>query len=479
VHSKGLKELESFEHAAIGVTKSGKISFLASLPPSIYSRFDEKVKSGGLSFDSTSVGDWFGEEIAERLSGVDLDDVTVESLGDKIIIPGFVDTHLHAPQYAFTGTGYDLPLLPWLNTYTFPAESRCQQAAYAHKIYTKCVKRALMNGTTLVQYFGTIHLEANQLLAALCAKYGQRAYIGKVNMDRNAPDYYVETTESSIKDTYAFIESFDGKLDPTKNLVIPCITPRFVPTCTGELLQKLGEIAKEFSLPVQSHVSENRDEVAWVKDLFPQCSTYTQVYDYFGLLHEKTTLAHGVYLEQESVDLLKERNGTVSHCANSNFSLASGACTVNRLLSAGVRVSLGTDVSGGYSISILNAIRAADWAAKVVSANAHHPFYEPLNPPPAESVVSAWPKLTTSEEFYLATQGGADCLGLGSVVGNFLPGKEFDASIVDPYVENGPFDVFPEDSFSDIFSKFLFLGDDRNFNSVFVRGRKVYPFSDE
>lgn len=204
----------------------------------------------------------------------------------------------------FIGTGTGLPLLEWLNKYTFNHEKGYKDIEKAIKVYTKTVLSLLKNGTTTVSYFSTIHYEASKILRELCLKYGQRALIGKVNMDRNSPDDYIETTEESFNDTLKFIELFkEGEI------VQPTITPRFVPTCTPELMEKLGQLAKEKNLHIQSHVSENKDEIEWVKSLHPEINTYVGVYHKFGLLTDKTILAHGIHLTDEELKLMSKQGG--------------------------------------------------------------------------------------------------------------------------------------------------------------------------
>ena len=220
----------------------------------------------------------------------------------QFLIPGFIDSHFHAPQIVNLGRGYMLTLLDWLNKYTFPREAEFKDAAYAKKIYSELVKRLLKHGTTTVSYFSTIHLEATKILADCMEEYGQRGYVGKVCMDRNSTDYYVETREECVKDNNELIRYLKNS-----TLVGPIITPRFAITCTSELLHSLGEIAELNNLPIQSHLSENRREIEFVAELFPNLS-YTQVYDEHKLLNEKTIMAHCVHLSQEEMDLFKNRN---------------------------------------------------------------------------------------------------------------------------------------------------------------------------
>jgi len=281
-------------------------------------------------------------------------------------------------------------------------------------------------------------------------------------------------------------------------LVKPIITPRFAPTCSGELLSSLGRIASAEQLPIQSHLSENKDEVNWVRSLFPECANYTDVYGRHGLLTERTIMAHAVLITSPEVDTLVKHGSGVSHCANSNFSLSSGVLDVQYLLSRGVKVGLGTDVAGGYSVSMLDAIRQAIIADRAVrfaeTQFSGHTLSStaasgPVSSPSASSSPSCSPsslkstmhasadpsRLDFVEAFYLATRGGAQLIGMEDRLGSFAVDQEFDALVVNPLAPNSPFDVFNEDSLLHIFEKFCFVGDDRNIESVFVSGRQVLP----
>uniref|UniRef100_A0A8C3WNW9 Guanine deaminase n=1 Tax=Catagonus wagneri TaxID=51154 RepID=A0A8C3WNW9_9CETA len=344
----------------------------------------------------------------------------------EFFMPGLVDTHIHAPQYSFAGSNVDLPLLEWLTKYTFPVEHKFQSIDYAEEIYTRVVRRTLKNGTTTACYFGTIHTDSSLLLAEITDKFGQRAFVGKVCMDLNdtVPEYK-ETTEESVKETERFV---------------------------SEMLQR------------NSHISENRDEVKAVKNLHPGYKNYTDVYDKNNLLTNKTVMAHGCYLSEEELDVFRERGASISHCPNSNLSLRSGLLNVQEVLKHEVKIGLGTDVAGGYSSSMLDAIRRAVMVSNTLSINK-------IN---AKS-------LTLKEVFRLATLGGSQALGLEREIGNFEVGKEFDALLINPKASDSPIDLFYGDFVGDIseavIQKFLYLGDDRNIEEVYVGGKQVVPFS--
>ncbi|KAF9354897.1 hypothetical protein BGX34_010764 [Mortierella sp. NVP85] len=393
------------------------------------------------------------DKVQAALDGVE-DDKVVYLNDDQFIIPGFVDTHIHAPQHAFCGNGHDLPLLEWLDTYTFPCESKFADRDHARKLYTKSVSRSLRNGTTTASWFATIHLEACKELVDIIQEQGQRAYVGKVNMNQNSPDFLIETTEDSVRDTRAFVEYVKGvnaKLDH-KPLVTPIITPRFAISCTSELLTELGKLAKEYDLPIQSHLCENLNEIDFTMSLFPKSANYTAVYADHGLLNDRTIMAHCVHMKDEELDLMKEKNAGISHCANSNLNLKSGLADVRKILSKDIKVGLGTDVAGGYSPSILEALRAS----RSVSV--------------ARDLDTT---LLVSELFYLATMGGARVMELQDTIGNFEVGKEFDAILVNTAVDNSPIDIHDHDDIETKFEKYLFVGDDRNNEKIYVQGREV------
>uniref|UniRef100_A0A2K5ZGP9 Guanine deaminase n=1 Tax=Mandrillus leucophaeus TaxID=9568 RepID=A0A2K5ZGP9_MANLE len=344
----------------------------------------------------------------------------------EFFMPGLVDTHIHASQYSFSGSNVDLPLLEWLTKYTFPAEHRFQNIDFAEEVYTRVVRRTLKNGTTTACYFGTLHTDSSLLLAEITDKFGQRAFVGKVCMDLNDtfPEYK-ETTEESIKETERFV---------------------------SEMLQK------------NSHISETRDEVEAVKNLYPNYKNYTDVYDKNNLLTTKTVMAHGCYLSAEELNVFHERGASIAHCPNSNLSLSSGFLNVLEVLKHEVKIGLGTDVAGGYSYSMLDAIRRAVMVSNILLINKVNEK-----------------SLTLKEVFRLATLGGSQALGLDGEIGNFEVGKEFDALLINPKASDSPIDLFYGDFFGDIseavIQKFLYLGDDRNIEEVYVGGKQVVPFS--
>jgi len=288
-----------------------------------------------------------------------------------------------------------------------------------------------------------------------------------VNMDRHAPPFYCETTEGSLRETERFVQLMLAEgatsdaaacLECRGPKARPVITPRFVPTCSAELMGGLAQIARKHDLLIQSHISENLGEVEWVKSLHPADASYAGVYDSAGLLTSRTVLAHGVYLTPEERALFVSRGATVSHCPLSNCMLRSGMLNVRRLLAEDVQVALGTDVSGGAAPSMLSAIRETLKVSNLVALRDGE----------------AYPPLTYAEAFWLATVGGAATLHVANVTGAFGIGAAFDALVVDPLSAGSPIDLEDADGPLEAFQKWLQLGDDRNTAAVWVDGREVF-----
>lgn len=373
-------------------------------------------------------------------------DIEVKDFGNKLIIPGFVDLHLHAPQFPNAGLGLDKELLPWLEEYTFPEEAKYKDLDYAKKVYSRVVEELWKNGTTRAVIFASIHKEATSLLFDLLVEAGLGAYVGKVNMDRNCPDIIVEDTQQSLKDTREYLEKHVGK----SKLVKPIITPRFVPTCSVEILEELGKMAKEFDVPIQSHLSENTGEVEWVKELHPEHKNYASVYDCYDLFGQKPTImAHCIYNTEDEVGLMKDNEVYVAHCPHSNLNLSSGIMPVRHFLDSGVNVGLGSDISGGHKISISSVMAVSAQVSKIKWLETN----KELAP------------LTTSEVFYLGTKGGGKFFGK---VGSFEEGYEFDALVIDDS------NFFGDNlTLEERLQRFIYLGDDRNIVERYVAGNKV------
>jgi len=377
-------------------------------------------------------------------------DYPIKDFTDKLIIPGFVDIHLHAPQYMNRGIGMDKELIPWLNTYTFPEEAKFKDMDYAKEVFVRLIQDLIRHGTTSAVVYSSIHKNATKLLMDLFIKSKLRAYIGKVNMDRNAHPDLKEDTEESLKDTEEIILEYKDR----SPLVKPIITPRFVPTCTEKLMKGLGELALKYDVPVQSHLNENRGEVQWVKELHPELPNYSTVYDYYNLFGQtKTIMAHCIYNKDEEIELMAERGVYAAHCVDSNFNLSSGIMPVRKYLDRGVKVGLGSDIAGGHSLSIPRAIVGSIQASKMKWVETEGQ----LKP------------LTCSEAFYLATKGGGSFFGK---VGSFEEGYEADLLVID----DSDINDIKRLTLEERIERFLYIGDDRNILERYVSGERIEEF---
>lgn len=354
--------------------------------------------------DGVSAGTF--DRLPEEYRALPLKDYT-----GKLIVPGLVDLHVHAPQYTFRGLGLDMELLEWLERNTFPEEAKYRDIKYARAAY-RIFAEDLRNGpNTRACIFATVHVPGTLVLMDILEESGLITMVGKVNMDRNASDALLEAdAAASLRATEEWLDAVKGKYLRTT----PILTPRFVPSCTDALLEGLGEIQRRRGLPVQSHLSENRGEVKWVKELCPWSSCYADAYDRFGLFGGPgcpTIMAHCVLSGEEEVALMKERGVYVAHCPQSNTNLASGVAPVRRYLEQGLRLGLGSDVAGGNQMSIFRAMADAIQASKLRWRLQD----ESLAP------------LTVPEVFWMGTMGGGSFFGK---VGSFEAGYELDAVVL-------------------------------------------------
>ncbi|KAI4238567.1 MAG: hypothetical protein LQ349_001021 [Xanthoria aureola] len=470
------------ENAVVGVDERGVIGFIEEQVEGLYEWDNEDGDSvDGLTRGMRDVmvkNGWEVKDVEEAVVG--------GYSGSGWWFPGFVDTHTHASQLPNTGLFGTTTLLDWLETYTFPLESRFSSLSHARRVYSRAVTSTLSHGTTTCAYYATIHPESTNLLADICMDKGQRAFVGKVCMDckDTCPDYYrEESAEASLESTKAVVRHIRSK-DPKGELVQPIVTPRFAPSCTKASLATLGQLAEDESLPIQTHISENKGEIALVKQMFPECGSYAGVYDSFHLLTPRTVLAHAVHLHDAEVKLIKNRGSAVSHCPLSNTSLGSGICPVRKLLDHGVKVGLGTDFSGGGSCSLLTAAREASGVSRLLGN------FEKMKGASTRDMERM--KLSVAECLYLATKGGAECMGLEKKVGAFEVGMEWDAQLVrlERVPEDGDEDrrggergdegtvqCWGNESWEEKVAKWMYCGDDRNTRKVYVKGRLVHDRS--
>lgn len=380
----------------------------------------------------------------------DWKEAEITDFGDKIIIPGLMDLHVHAPQYTYRGTGMDLELLDWLEKYAFPEEASYSDLEYAEKAYSVFVRDLKKSATTRASVFASKHVPATELLMEMLDKTGLKTFVGKVNMDRNCPDYIrEESPEVSADNTERWVANTIDKFSNTK----PIITPRFTPTCSDGLMAKLGEIQKKYSVPVQSHLSENQGEIAWVKELCPDTEFYGEAYDKFGLFGGEscpTVMAHCVYSGEKEQELIKKRGVWIAHCPQSNMNVASGIAPIRQYLDKGLKVGLGSDVAGGSTLSIFRAMTDAIMCSKLrwrlVDQNLH--------------------QLSVDDAFYMATRGGGSFFGK---VGAFEEGFEMDAVVIDDSALYTPKEL----SMHDRFERLCYLYTDAKIVAKCVAGKMI------
>lgn len=389
------------------------------------------------------------KEVAQNLPE-QYKDAEVVDYGDKLIIPGFLDLHLHAPQFPNRGLGLDKELLPWLETYTFPEEAKFKDTEYAKKVYSRLVRELWKYGTTRSVVFSTIHKDSTKVLMDLFIEAGLGAYVGKVNMNRNSSPDLTEDTQESLRITEELLQEYSDK----SPLVKPIVTPRFVPSCTPELMKDLGDLAKKYDAPVQSHLSENRGEIEWVKELHPEAKNYADVYDKLGLFGQQpTVMAHCVHVTDDEIKLMADNGVFVAHSPESNYNLSSGIAPIRKFLEAGVNVGFATDISGGHAISMMDVIAGAMKGSKM-----RWVYLE-----------KEYASLSVPEVFYLATKSAGRFFSKVGKIGSFEEGYEFDALVID---DESISDLNPR-SLPERLQRFLYLGDDRNIVERFVSGKNL------
>jgi len=384
---------------------------------------------------------------AEDLASYLTADATITDCPNALIMPGFVDTHIHYPQVEVIAA-YGEQLLEWLDTYTFPAESQFSDPEYAREIADRFLNELLRCGTTTALVFGTVHKESVDAFFEACEERDLRMIAGKVMMDRHAPDYLLDTPESSYADSKELIERWHDK-----GRLRYAVTPRFAPTSTPEQLQKAGQLLEEHpGVYLHTHMSENSNEVVWVEELFPHSDHYLHTYDEAGLLGRRSVFAHCIHLNDEEWDRMAETESNIAFCPTSNLFLGSGLFNLKRAVEKNIGVGLGTDVGGGTSFSILQTLAEA---YKVQQLRGE--------------------KLTPFKAFYLATLGGARALDMDDLIGNFEPGKEADFVILDkaptPLME---FRLAHCKTLMETLFVMAILGDDRSIMATYSAGKKVH-----
>jgi guanine deaminase len=380
----------------------------------------------------------------------------------QFVIPGFVDLHVHAPQYPQLGEALDVPLEVWLGKYTFPLEARYADLDFARERYTQLVADLLRGGTTTALYFATVHRDASVLLAEICLDRGQRGLVGKVAMDDAAscPDYYRDASpEAAVADTRAFIA--DVRALPDNDRVLPVVTPRFIPACTDETLAGLGKLVAECGCHVQTHCSES--DWAHQHAITRYGMTDSEALDGFGLMTRKTLLAHSVFLTDDDMALVKARGAGVAHCALSNTYFANAVFPLRRALDKGLNIGLGTDISGGPSGSMLEACRATVAVSRQLDTGV-----DPKLAQDGRGVAGS--RVDMRIAFHLATTGGGVALDLP--IGLFRKGYQADAIVVDPAAADGSVRLFGADPL-DHLEQILYTASLANLAQIHVSGERV------
>ncbi|WP_455843602.1 guanine deaminase [Pantoea agglomerans] len=381
-----------------------------------------------------------------------VDPTRVTDLRGKLIVPGFIDTHIHYPQTEMIGA-FGEQLLEWLNQYTFPVESQYHCPDHSAKMSAFFLHQLLSNGTTTALVFGTVHKQSVDSLFSAAQQLDMRLIAGKVMMDRNAPEYLTETPEESYQHTRELIERWHqrGRLSYA-------LTPRFAPTSSPELLDKVRQLREEFpDVWMHTHLSENPQEIAWVKALFPEHAGYLDVYHHHQLTGKRSVFAHCLHLEDQEWQCLHDTDSSIAFCPTSNLFLGSGLFNIKRCWQQGVRMGIGTDVGAGTTFNLLQTLGEA---YKVGQLQQY--------------------KLSACEAFYHATLGGAHALDLDDVIGNFNPGKEADFVVLDAAVS--PLQKLRNANSKDIWERLfvmMTLGDDRNIAQTWVSGKPVWQRESE
>ncbi|MEF2967731.1 guanine deaminase [Paenibacillus sp. M1] len=385
----------------------------------------------------------------------------------QYFLPGFIDLHVHAPQWAQSGTALDIPLYDWLNTYTFPLESKFSDLRFAGEVYEDVVGTLLANGTTTALYFATVHKEASLLLAEICAKKGQRGLVGKVVMDdpqQNPENYRDKDTVTALADTEEFILAVKELAKSAKQGVYPVVTPRFIPSCTDDALKGLGELAAKYDTYIQSHCSESDWAHGYVRDRFQKNDAFA-LHD-FGLLRDKSVMAHCNFLSDEDAALFADTGTAIAHCPISNAYFANSVIPVAHFHDKGVEIGLGSDISGGFSPSLFDNIRQA-----VISSRMLEDGVNPSLPSGDRGVPNS--RLTIHEAFYLATAGGGESLSLP--IGRIQESYAWDVQIIDTKQPSAKLPIFDEnEALDDIFQKIMYLARPEHIREVWVQGEKVH-----
>lgn len=378
--------------------------------------------------------------LPEQYSGL-----SVTDFGRRLIIPAFTDMHIHAPQFMQRGTEMDLLLSDWLSRTTFPAEAKFSDTEYAGLVYNALADQMIKNGTFHACVFATIHTESSLLLADILKRRGMHAFVGKVNMDVNSPDFLCESVDASLRDTEEFLSAFDRD-----SSVRPILTPRFAPTCSAKLLNGLGKLGARYSAGMQTHLVESRWEAAESVRLFPGCSSDAEIYEKAGLLDNgPNVFAHFIFPTDEDIRIARKYDCVTVHCPDATNNIIAGIMPASRVCHSGITVASGTDVGAGSRMSVFSQ------AASAVRLSKLRDFYE------GDGSALSFPNA-----FYMATRAG------GKVFGDF--GSFEDGSVFDALVLDGLEDCGVELPAGKRLERFCYNGDDRNIIAGYMAGNRIF-----
>ncbi len=435
VHSRSSTELEIFEKGAFLVDARGKIAAIGNASDVLVANPAAKTVN----------------------------------FGQSILIPGFVDTHVHLPQYVFAGLGAR-ELLEWLQTYTFPMETRFSDSAFARKASQIFFADLAKVGTTCAAVYATSHREATDIAFEEAEKCGVRAFIGMVLMERNGATELHREWRSVIHDCEYLAEKWNAN----NNKLHFAITPRFAITCGENMLKGAAEVARKRDLLVQTHLSENRSEIDFTLSLFPGAKDYTEIYERAGLLTSKTLLAHGIHLSKGEKQRIRAAGSTIVHCATSNRYLQSGVFGFRETAQDGVAISLGSDIAGGYDLSMLHEIREAIETSKTRNILNRETTDSRCASSDIHETSYACEVISVSEAFYAATLGGAVALGMDNAIGNFAVGKQADfVVLVDGHVNRFADSGFYQTGLERL-TRLIYRGNAQAVHATFVQGERIF-----
>lgn len=365
--------------------------------------------------------------------------------GDNLIIPGFCDMHVHAPQFSQRGIGMDRELLDWLNTYTYPNEVKFKDKDYARRVYSLFVDELLRQGTLHVNCFPSIHYEATEILFDILEQRGLFAFTGKLNMDQNSPEYYIEDTEQSIIETEKFLAQHQKAGNVKASIV-----PRFTITCSEKLLARLGKLSEKYGAPVHSHMCEAVNEMKVVKELFPNYKNGAEIFYKNNLLGQTPTImAHCIFMDDDVLKLMKNPNCMAVHCPDATANInAGGIMPVKKLLDMGINLAIGSDIGSGASLSIAKGIASTIQHSKIRN------MFDPQ-----------WKAVNLAEAFYMATRSGGRYF---KNVGTFEEGYCFNALVIDDSNMFGE-NLNPVERLE----RFCYAGDDRNICMRYILGKEI------